>query len=133
MWVRIARQFDYWFEPRILALYRVTEAGVSGSMRRSAADMHDVMKAVEIMAGYLPPQIRDDCRRAALESHAIGALEMARAMYLRNDPEGGANQMKAALSMSKSPKIFALGARIQLGRLRRMLFGARAMAGAAGS
>lgn len=121
MWVRVARHYDFWYDPRILALYRVTDAGVTGSMRRSANDMRDVAKAIDIIGSYLPADIRATCRRAALEFHAHNALNMARTMYLRNDAEGAANQIRAAFAMSRSVATLATAAWVQCGRFRRAM------------
>ncbi len=121
MWVRIARHYNFWFDPRILALYRVTGAGVSGSMRCSAEDMRDVAKAIGIMGDYLPEAIREHSQRAALDAHAGLAITMARKMYIQNNPTAARNQLRAALEMSWSRNTLLSAARVELGQLRRRI------------
>jgi hypothetical protein len=50
MWQRIASRFSFWFEPLILACYRVHPNCATSRLRREAADMREVR---ELHAGKL--------------------------------------------------------------------------------
>jgi len=129
MWVRIACKYDLWFDPRILALYRVNSAGVSSSLVRSAGDINDTKKAIGIMSGYLPSAWANRAKQEALRFHGRGAMEMARRLYMGGDRDGARNQIKEGLAMSKSPAVIGELVRVQLGRLRRALQAQRSGSG----
>jgi glycosyltransferase involved in cell wall biosynthesis len=58
MWVRIASQYPVWFEPELLACWRVHYDNESSRLHRERADVVDLLHAIEIMRGYLPPEFR---------------------------------------------------------------------------
>ena len=55
MWVRIAACYPVWFEPEVLACYRVTRAGsLTGDARRTTRVVRDMRKACEVIEQRLP-------------------------------------------------------------------------------
>jgi glycosyltransferase involved in cell wall biosynthesis len=74
MWVRIATRFPVWFEPQVLAAYRVNRPeSLTGSAQRGVALARDMLRAVDMVETYLPSYVAADV--------AATALRRARAMY----------------------------------------------------
>jgi glycosyltransferase involved in cell wall biosynthesis len=53
MWQRIASQFPFWFEPSILACYRVHSDSATSRLRLDAADVREVREMIELTAALL--------------------------------------------------------------------------------
>jgi glycosyltransferase involved in cell wall biosynthesis len=52
MWQRIASQFPFWFEPSILACYRLHPNSATSRLRLDAADKREVRHILELNAAY---------------------------------------------------------------------------------
>jgi glycosyltransferase involved in cell wall biosynthesis len=52
MWQRIASQFAFWFEPSILACYRVHSNSATSRMRLDAADVREIREVIDLTAAY---------------------------------------------------------------------------------
>ena len=55
MWQRIASQFSFWFEPSILACYRVHPDSASSRIRLEAADVREVREVIDLTTAYHSP------------------------------------------------------------------------------
>jgi glycosyltransferase involved in cell wall biosynthesis len=55
MWQRIASQFSFWFEPSILACYRVHPNSATSLMRLDATDVREVREVIELTTAYHSP------------------------------------------------------------------------------
>lgn len=82
MWVRIACQFSFWYEPRVLAAFREHRESASAHLQAAAVTIQDCIRAVKIMNQYLSerlgPESAERIRRLALASQANSALTTAR-------------------------------------------------------
>ena len=56
MWVRIAANYPVWFEPELLACWRVHYKNESSRLQREGSDVADILKAVEVIRRYLPTE-----------------------------------------------------------------------------
>lgn len=104
MWVRIAAQYKVWYEPRLLASYRMHEDSNTGRHRRLAQELEYSRQAIAIFRGYLPKQFRYAARRAR-NIYASVALTTAEEFWLRGDIEAMDAHLKCALRLSCSPRI----------------------------
>jgi glycosyltransferase involved in cell wall biosynthesis len=52
MWQRVASQFSFWFEPSILACYRVHPNSATSRMRLDAADVREVRELIGLTTAY---------------------------------------------------------------------------------
>jgi glycosyltransferase involved in cell wall biosynthesis len=59
MWVRIATHYAVWYEPEMLACWRVHHKNESSRLRREGADVADILRAIEIIRRYLPAEFRE--------------------------------------------------------------------------
>ena len=55
MWQRIAARFPIWFEPSILAAYRIHEGSATSKLIVEAADVRDVQKMIELVPQLSAP------------------------------------------------------------------------------
>lgn len=69
MWVRIAARYQVWFEPKVLASYRVSRPGsLTGDARRTTRVVRDMRRACEIIEQRLPLLVEDRLRKERLHS-----------------------------------------------------------------
>lgn len=81
MWCRIARQYPVWYEPEVLACYRVHSATESFRLKMEGKDIKDVRKCIAIISDYLPdPKIAAQVRRFALKQTALRVIGNARSL-----------------------------------------------------
>lgn len=55
MWVRIAASYPAWYEPEVLACYRMHERSETARLERAGETVTDRVRGVGIVEGYLPP------------------------------------------------------------------------------
>lgn len=114
MWVRIAAQFPVWYEPSVLAGYRMHEQSNTGRHYRMAEELGYTRRAIQIFAEYLPPQnARAVVRRARL-TYADTALNNAHKFARCGDRQGARAHLVEAIKMSSSPKVLRRAASIAL-------------------
>ncbi|MGY8681584.1 glycosyltransferase [Bradyrhizobium sp. UFLA05-153] len=104
MWVRIAAQYKVWYEPRLLASYRMHEDSNTGRHRRLAQELEYSRQAIAIFRDYLPKRLRRAARRAR-NTYAGVALTTAEELLLRGDIQAVDAHLKCALRLSCSPWI----------------------------
>ena len=75
MWVRIAVQRDVWYEPRKMAFYRRHEESETRRLSDDNKTARDVVEAIKIFAGYLPPENRQRLLSLACTSFAQRTLK----------------------------------------------------------
>lgn len=128
MWVRIAAHYPVWFEPEILAVYRVTRAGsLTASASRNFRLVQDMRYAVEIIETYLPEYLPQAKARQSLNKsrnmYALWSLEGAQTSLGQNNFEIASSQIKEALKCSRSASIWRTGFRLNMlllwGKLRK--------------
>jgi len=140
MWVRIAAHAQVWFEPRLLATYRVRRPGsLTGDAAQSTRLVRDMRLATDIIATYLRSYLPDDEARVALARarrvYAFWALEASADAAATGDVMGVLAHTREALACSRS----ALGdpqldthSRPRRNQERRSLAPGEAQLGAAG-
>jgi len=82
MWQRIASQFSFWFEPSILACYRVHSNSATSRMRRDAADVREVREVIDLTTAYHSPANGRALARKARSWYAKVAVFNAREMLV---------------------------------------------------
>src|SRR6266699_1644518 len=82
MWQRIASQFSFWFEPSILACYRVHPNSATSRMRLDAADVREVRELINLTTAYHSPARGRVLARKARSFYAELAIFHARDMLV---------------------------------------------------
>ena len=105
---RIAAHYPLWYEPQILAHYRIHSASATSDVIKSGANVADRRKAIEISRAYLPYPLVDKLSHKAKQVSAINTLGAARRALSRGDTATTMVQIKEALKCSSSLKIFGI-------------------------
>jgi glycosyltransferase involved in cell wall biosynthesis len=128
MWQRIASQFAFWFEPSILACYRLHSDSATSRMRPAGADVCEVREVIELTAAYHSPARGRMLARKACSWYAEVALFNAREMVVEAGFRSAWKQILGALRLSRSPRViwkicsfFILWFRIIASRVKRRI------------
>lgn len=105
MWQRLASQWELWFEPEPLAVFRRHDGSTSSKLRRTGANIADTRRVIALAQTYWPADRREDWARAARSHYAQYALSEARSTLERSDWEGAIAQLREALRCDASPEI----------------------------
>ena len=107
MWKRIATRFRVWYDPEPLALYRIHRGSDTSRLMQTGANIRDARQAIEIAEAYLPADRAEPLSRKARLYHALYAMELARERARRGEWAPAIAQLRAGLSCSSSPRVWA--------------------------
>lgn len=107
MWKRVAAHYPVWYEPQALACYRTHSASHSSNLVRSASNIANTRRAIEISETYLPESVRQPLTTQAREFYALYAFESACWQLVRRDPPAAIAQLREALNCCHSPRVLA--------------------------
>jgi glycosyltransferase involved in cell wall biosynthesis len=126
MWQRIAAHYSFWFEPAILACYRVHPASVSTSLMLEAADARDVRSMIDMTMAYHSGRRATVLARRARTFLAGVAIGNSRHLLVNGHAGSAGKQIIEALRLSRSwPVLLQFGSflilwgRIAGARLKR--------------
>jgi glycosyltransferase involved in cell wall biosynthesis len=106
MWVRLAARYPIWYEPELLACYRVHTESETMRLRRMGEDLADQAKAIAIFEAYLPPASK------ARSKLALRLLEIAKDQFVLRQPWDAVRRIVAALRLSHSHQVIASAVRL---------------------
>ncbi|MEH2307355.1 glycosyltransferase family 2 protein [Nostoc sp.] len=107
MWKRIAVHYPIWYEPQILACFRLHSASESSRLNLTGTNIADTRKAIDISQFYLPEKIAADLSAKAREYYAFDALSRARQMLDNQDIAAAIALIREGLKCSNSPQLMA--------------------------
>ncbi len=81
MWARIAAHFPIWYEPQILAAWRVHAQSQTTSVVRSVENVADGLRCLDAIRSLLPAERAEGMSRKARERIALRALDEARELW----------------------------------------------------
>lgn len=67
MWIRIASQYEVYYEPKLLACYRYHGDSETHRLKKEGGMMEDIAKCIEVTGAYLGQQRSDEVTRQAWE------------------------------------------------------------------
>ncbi|MGK7920986.1 MAG: methyltransferase domain-containing protein [Trichodesmium sp.] len=108
IWKRIAAFYPIWFEPEILACFRLHSFSETSRLMQSGGNIENARKAIEITQTYLPENMAENLSNQAREHYAIEALKMAASMLKSGNPNGAIAQIREGLKCSKSASVINL-------------------------
>jgi glycosyltransferase involved in cell wall biosynthesis len=118
MWVRIAAHYPVWYEPQVLAQYRIHRRSGSAGDLRTGANVAGLRTAIAINREVLPAAAADRLTARALETTATTALRRAARAAGVGELRTAAAQTREAFRTSSRPRVW-LHAAYQLGRAAR--------------
>jgi len=99
MWVRLASRRPFWYEPELLACYRVHMKSETSRLRRLGEDLQDQVKGIAIIQGHLAPASQ------ARSSLALRLMEIARGQLLLRQFQHAIRSVLFALQLSCAPRV----------------------------
>jgi len=128
MWQRIASQFPFWFEPSILACYRLHPNSATSGLRVDATDARDVRQMIELTTTYHTPARGRLLASEARLWYAEAAVFHARELLVKVGFAPAWRHILEALRLSHNRRVvrkifsfFVLWLRIMGSRLKRWL------------
>ena len=123
MWIRIAAQYPIWYEPEVLATWRLHSHSQSSALTRSGGNVADGRRCIELTHSLLPPAHADRISRNAREWLSLAALSNAEYLFCFGDFSAARNQLREGLRCGVSPRwlkaLLLVGFRIARGWMRR--------------
>ncbi len=108
MWMRIAAQYQVWYEPQPLACYREHGSSDTSRLKRSGEDVRDFRRAIAMADPYMSAKL-GSCQwegsRNFLGTLHVRHIANANRMLLSGDKEGMRAQAREARLSSQSPFI----------------------------
>jgi hypothetical protein len=101
MWVRLAARYPVWYEPELLACYRVHKASETMRLRGFGEDLADQAKAISIFERYLPAASK------ARSKLAVRLFEIAKGQILFKQYRDAMRRVVSGLRLSHSPQVIA--------------------------
>jgi Glycosyl transferase family 2 len=106
MWCRIAAQFPVWYEPEVLACYRMHSANITSQLVEEGRDIEDTKKCIAIVSSYVAdPKIRAQVRQSALKRYALLAMVNAKTLLDAGKLAAALRQIRGAWRCHFSLKI----------------------------
>ena len=106
MWCRIARQFPVWYEPEVLACYRMHPANTTSRLVEEGRDIEDIQRCIAIISSYVAdPKTRAEVRRSALQRYARLAMDKAKVLLAGGKLSAARRQIHGAFRCDFSLKI----------------------------
>jgi len=94
MWKRIAANYPIWYEPKLLACFRLHSSSTTSSLIKRGENISDTYRAIDISRSYLPDAIANRVSKKAKIGYAFKALTTARQMLARNEIDAAIAQLK---------------------------------------
>lgn len=114
MWKRIAVCYPVWYEPTVLACYRVHPNSDTSRLVRTGSNVADARRSISITRKYLPVTVAADLTQQACDKQALDALDTASGMWQKRDYSGAWAQITQGLKTAYSLRVM-----IRLARLLR--------------
>ncbi|MCH2048239.1 MAG: methyltransferase domain-containing protein [Trichodesmium sp. ALOHA_ZT_67] len=108
IWKRIAAFYPIWFEPEILACFRLHSSSETSRLMQSGGNIENARKAIEITQTYLPRNMAAELSNQAREHYGIEAMKMAASMLKIGNNNGAIAQMREGLKCSNSSSVINL-------------------------
>jgi glycosyltransferase involved in cell wall biosynthesis len=102
MWVRIAAAYPVWYEPELLAHYRLHDANETHRLTLRGLTVPDMLKSIRIVSRRLPPAYQGRVGRLMLTEIRDRSLRSASEALQRNDLRSGMVHLAHAIRLDPS-------------------------------
>jgi glycosyltransferase involved in cell wall biosynthesis len=120
MWCRIAHQYPVWFEPEVLACYRMHRSNTTHRLMLEGKDIEDAVKCIGIINNYLPDRAMAQVRRSSLKLAARFALENSLRLLRKKMIVSSIRQFRGALRCGVPLTVFGQVLAILYGVMMRL-------------
>lgn len=104
MWIRIASRYPVFYEPRILASFRIHSLSESGRSSAASKNINDCRTTIEIASRYLPREYLH-WLKSAREYYGKIAFNQAKHFAQTNQAEAARENALAGISLNPSPEL----------------------------
>jgi len=105
MWTRVAAHYPVWYEPAILATFRVHSDSCTSALVRSARTIVDERRCISAIRPLLPSARADVISRKARELASLRALGAACGAFAKAEFATGFGLLVGGLKCSVSPRV----------------------------
>jgi hypothetical protein len=105
MWTRIAARYPVWYEPEVLAAYRLHSDSYTSEIERGGQLLSDMRRCIEICHAYLPPERADIISANARDEAAFWAISLACEACRGTQFAAAVHYVREALRTSSSPRV----------------------------
>jgi len=99
MWCRVARDFPVWFEPAVLAHYRLHPANASSRLMLEGRDIRDIKQCIELISSYISDhKVASQTKRHARRFYSLYALNNAGFLLSQGHADAALRQIRGALA-----------------------------------
>jgi glycosyltransferase involved in cell wall biosynthesis len=102
MWVRIAAACPVWYEPELLALYRIHENSQTDRLSRRGLIIPDMLKSIRIVSSSLPPAYQGSVGRLMIAEYRDTELRSATQAFQNRDLRTGIVSLMRAIQLDPS-------------------------------
>jgi glycosyltransferase involved in cell wall biosynthesis len=105
MWIRIAAHYPIWYEPEMLAAWRLHSRAATRAFMRSGGNVAGLRRCIEVSHCLLPPGRADAMSRKAMERLSLDALGLALHCLAEGEFRGALNELREGLKCGLSPRL----------------------------
>lgn len=105
MWIRIAAHFPIWYEPSVLAAFRIHPNSMTSELVKSGETIREERLCIRLVRPLLPADRAEAISRQACELAALRALQAASNLILIGEWGGASRQVLGGLACSASPRV----------------------------
>jgi glycosyltransferase involved in cell wall biosynthesis len=114
MWTRIAAHFPVAYSPKCLAHYRyLNNTSITHRSIKDGQNIRDILKVIDIIQAYLPPEYQKKAKAQALQHYAIYCISLAHHLYY-TDIAAAFVQARGALKMSRDKAVVYMAFKLYL-------------------
>ena len=108
MWTRIAAHYPVWYEPQVLACSRMHSLSESAGFIRSAENIRDERRAIEIICAYLPSSKAKKLYKKVNSNCTLWNIAGASRIFASGNSAAACTQVREALR-GQLPSVKAMG------------------------
>ena len=101
MWCRLAREFEFWYEPRVMCAYRTHKFSTTSQLAHSGIRVRDTRNAISIITSYLPPRLRQQIAARTRVTYALAGFNTATALISKGKINEGLAEAWESLKCSQ--------------------------------
>lgn len=102
MWVRIASRHRFYYDPRILACYRIHPSSETSRLEKQQLISQDCKAGIELVRSHVPPRFTDRVGRELIKFLTGRIMMAASSRFGEGDLIGGLSHLREACSLDPS-------------------------------
>ena len=108
MWIRIAVNYKVWFEPQVLAFYRIHDNTITSTVLSSGYNLVCARRVIATFDRLFPPHLSWKLTKQALEECGKYGIKLAFRALSKGDLRTTCNQIREVLKSTHSLKVLSI-------------------------